>query len=184
MLAFALFIGLPILEIVLLVQAGIAFGFWWLLAWIFASAAIGIILVKRQGLAAVRQAQAAQAEGEIPVGPILTGIRLAFAGMFLIVPGFITDGMGLLLLLPWTGNTLGRVVAARVRMHSTWRGGPQHGPYGPSHAGDGQNVDIVDADFEVVSTSDPNRRDPPAKPPGKPPGKPPLIRDDNPWKKP
>ena len=94
MLAFALFIGLPILEIVLLVQAGIAFGFWWLLAWIFASAAIGIILVKRQGLAAVRQAQAAQAEGEIPVGAILTGIRLAFAGMFLIVPGFITDGMG------------------------------------------------------------------------------------------
>ena len=180
MLAFALFIGLPILEIVLLVQAGIAFGFWWLLAWIFVSAAIGIVMVQRQGLAAIRRAQEAQAEGEIPVGAILTGIRLAFAGVFMIIPGFVTDAMGLLLLLPWTGNTMGRVVAARVRMHSNWRGGPQHNPYGPNHGGNGQDVDIVDADYEVVSTNDPNRSDPPAKPPGKPP----LIRNDNPWQKP
>jgi UPF0716 protein FxsA len=170
MLAFVIFIGLPILEIVLLVQAGIAFGIGWLLAWIIVSAGIGIMLVRRQGFVALRRAQEAQANGEVPVGAILTGIRLAFAGVFLIVPGFITDVLGLLLLLPWTGDTLGRAMSARVRMHSTWRGAHREDEsYRPPG---GRDVEIVDADFEVVSTSEPGARKPPAN------------RKENPWHNP
>jgi UPF0716 protein FxsA len=173
MLAFALFFGLPILEIVLLVQAGILFGIWWLLAWILASALIGIVLVRRQGLAAIQQAQSASTDGEIPVGAILTGIRLAFAGIFLIVPGFITDALGLLLLLPWTGNSLGRVMTARVQMHSTWRG--SGAGYGDGGTGRRNDVDIVDADFEVVATKDTAAND---QTTGS------LVQgDNNPWQK-
>jgi len=172
MLPLLLFIGLPLAEIVLLVKAGDAFGFWWTIAWIFVSALVGIVLVRRQGLAAIARAQEAQEAGEIPVGAILTGIRLAFAGVFMIIPGFITDAMGLLLLLPWTGNALGRVMAARVHMRSTWTGGGRYGR-GPSSydAGDGETID---ADYQVVNPgSPPATTDPAAKPPAR--------RDGNPW---
>ena len=170
MLPLLLFVGLPILEIILLVKAGDAFGFWWTVAWIFTSAVVGIILVRQQGMAAIARAQQAQDAGEVPVGAILTGVRLAFAGVFMIIPGFITDAMGLLLLLPWTGNTLGRVVSARVHMHSNWRGG--------RWGGSGQNDpdgETIDAEYEVVK-------------PGKPRadgnnGQPPARRDDDPWRK-
>lgn len=184
MLALAVFVGLPILEIVLMVQAGIVFGIWWLLAWIFGSAIIGIVLIRRQGLVALRQAQASQDAGEVPMGAILTGIRLAFAGIFMILPGFVTDALGLFLLLPWTGDSLGRMMSARVRMRSSWMGGggpgSRHGPQPPPG-------ETIDAEYEVVKRGD----DPPKKPSSdsakisdnssnsgaKPPGR----RSDNPW---
>lgn len=174
MLPLLLFIGLPILEIILLIKAGDAFGFWWTVAWIFTSALIGIVLVRQQGLAAIARAQEAQEAGEVPVGAILTGIRLAFAGVFMIIPGFITDAFGLLLLLPWTGNALGQVMSARVRMHSTWMGSRGYGGRHPGHGPD--DGETIDAEYEVVQ-------------PGKPPakrgeGQPPARRDDNPWDKP
>tara|TARA_R110002074_G_scaffold170923_1_gene333246 strand:- start:85 stop:648 length:564 start_codon:yes stop_codon:yes gene_type:complete len=184
MLALAVFVGLPILEIVLLVQAGIVFGIWWLLAWIFISAGIGVVLIRGQGLAALRQAQLAQDAGEVPVGAILTGIRLAFAGLFMILPGFITDALGLLLLLPWTGDSLGRIVSARVRMHSTWVGG--RGTGGPHDPNRSPSAETIDAEYEVVPRDDDgqnqdgqnkNLSDEPRDPPAKPPAK----RDGNPW---
>ena len=175
MLPFFLFIGLPILEIVLLVMAGDALGLWWVVGWIFLSAMIGIILVRQQGLAAIARAQEAQDAGELPVGAILTGIRLAFAGVCMIVPGFITDAIGLLLLLPWTGDALGRVMAAKVRMHSTWTGG------GRTYSGSYRyppDDDTIDADYEVVNPGSP----PATTSPGSPP-EPPERPGRNPWQK-
>lgn len=179
MLPLLLFVGLPVLEIILLVKAGDAFGFWWTVAWIFTSALIGIVLVRQQGMAAIARAQEAQEAGEIPMGAILTGIRLAFAGIFMIIPGFITDAMGLLLLLPWTGNALGRVVAARVHMHSNWRG--RYGPGGHSSGHDPQQGETIDAEYEVVQSGKPPKSGP-QKSGGD--SQPPARRDDSPWQKP
>jgi len=174
MLPLLLFVGLPIVEIILLVKAGDAFGFWWTVAWIFTSALIGILFVPQQGITAIARAREAQDAGEIPMGAILTGIRLAFAGIFMIIPGFITDAMGLLLLLPWTGNALGRVVAARVYMHSTWRGGRGPGGHSPGH--DPRQGETIDAEYEVVQPADSSN--------SQKDGQPPTRRNDNPRHKP
>jgi UPF0716 protein FxsA len=160
MLPLLVFIGLPIAELILLIKAGEAFGFWWTVAWIFVSALIGITLVRHQGIAVIARARAAQEAGEVPVGAILSGVRLAFAGLFMIVPGFITDALGLLLLLPWTGNALGRTMSARVHLRSSWmgRGGGQES-YGQS------NGEIIDADYEVIRPAQPPAPDDAASPP-------------------
>lgn len=152
MLAFVFLVGLPIAELLLLIQAGAAFGFWPTVGVVVGTACLGIYLIRQQGLAAIRSAQQDRATGEIPVAAILTGIRLAFAGMLLIIPGFITDAIGLLLLVP---GVSGSVITAAERS-GTFRFA-QHRSYAARRHGHGQNDDIVDADYEVVS--DPNSQD-------------------------
>ena len=155
MLALVFLVGLPIVEVLLLIQAGAAFGFWPTVAAVLGTAFLGIYLIRQQGVTALRSAQEDRAAGEVPVAAILTGIRLAFAGLLMIIPGFITDAMGLLLLIP--GVSVG-VLNAAERSGSfrfAQARGRQHQHYGHAQGGD-----IVDADYEVVS--DPSAR--PAKP--------------------
>lgn len=157
MLALVFLVGLPIVELLLLIQAGAAFGFWPTVGVVVGTALLGIYLIRQQGMAAIRAAQVDRSTGEVPVGAILTGIRLAFAGILLILPGFITDAMGLLLLIPGVSNN---VISAAERT-GTFRFA-QRRTYGHPPYGRGQNSDIVDAEYEVVS--DPNA---PAKKPAK-----------------
>jgi UPF0716 protein FxsA len=145
MVAFILLIGLPIVEVLLLIKVGSWLGFWTTAALVIGSAALGMILIRQQGLAALRAAQQERASGEIPVSAILNGIRLAFAGMLLIVPGFLTDALGLLLLIPG--------VSSQVITATEWSGSfrfAERRRYG--RAGRGPTID---ADFEVVSDRKP-----------------------------
>jgi UPF0716 protein FxsA len=114
------------------------------------TAFLGVYLIRQQGIAAIRSAQEDRAAGEVPVAAILNGIRLAFAGILMIIPGFITDAMGLLLLIPGVSGSL--ISAAE------WSGSfrfAEGRAYQSRHYGRGHDGDIVDADYEVVS--DPNR---------------------------
>ncbi len=158
MLSLVFLVGLPIVELLLLIQAGAAFGFWPMVAAIVGTAFFGIYLIRQQGMSAIRAAQQERATGEVLVGAILTGIRLAFAGILLLIPGFITDAMSLLLLIP---GISGSVISV-----AEWSGGVRfaqgHRHHGP-HYGPGQSGYIVDANYEVVS--DPNA---PASNPPKP----------------
>ena len=149
MLALVFLVGLPIVELLLLIQAGAAFGFWPTVGVVVGTALLGMYMIRQQGMAAIRSAQQDRAAGEVPVGAILTGIRLAFAGILLILPGFMTDAMGFLLLVP--GVSTGMISAAE------WSGSfrfahTRPGRYGQH--GHGPGGDIVDADYEVVA--DPN----------------------------
>ncbi len=155
MLAFVFLVGLPIAELLLLILAGSAFGFWPTVGAVLGTALLGVYLIRQQGLAALRSAQEERVAGEVPVGAILDGIRLAFAGILLVIPGFITDGLGLLLLIPGMSSS---VISAAER-GGTFRFA-EHRSYRQSHYGRGHpGGDIVDADYEVVS--DPQA--PPAK---------------------
>lgn len=150
MLALVFFVGLPIVELLLLIQAGSAFGFWPTVAAVLGTAFLGVYLIRQQGIAAIRSAQEDRAAGEVPVAAILNGIRLAFAGILMIIPGFITDAMGLLLLIPGVSGSL--ISAAE------WSGSfrfAEGRAYQSRHYGHSRDGDIVDADYEVVS--DPNQ---------------------------
>jgi len=123
-------ITLGVLEIFVFVQVGQWIGYGPAILALIAISLFGAWLVKREGLGTWRRAQAQMRAGEIPAGEVVDGALIAGAGLLLIVPGFITDAIGLLLLLPplrwparkWvrthryvrTGNAVyGRVIEVR-----------------------------------------------------------------------
>lgn len=74
------------------------------------TAIIGLSLVRRQGLQTLAVAQAKAAQGESPAREMMAGLALLFAGVFLFVPGFISDLLGFALLLPGVRSVLGRLL--------------------------------------------------------------------------
>jgi len=92
---------LAVVEIMLFMWAGQFIGFWPTILLVLVSAFVGSFLVRAQGLRAWADFQRSAATGEGEVGlAIFTGICLLLAGAFLITPGFLTDTIGLLLLVP------------------------------------------------------------------------------------
>lgn len=97
---FVLFLLFPALELYLLVKLGGVIGALNTLAWVVASALIGIWAVRAQGQSALLKARAEMEAGRVPQTPFLDGLLLFLGGILLILPGFMTDAAGLLLLIP------------------------------------------------------------------------------------
>lgn len=95
-----LFIALPIIEIAVLIQLGGFLGLWPTLGLIILTALIGAILVRSQGVLTFLSVQQRLQRGEVPAQQIIEGMLLAVAGVLLLTPGLITDGIGMLVLLP------------------------------------------------------------------------------------
>lgn len=143
-----LFIAVPLIEIMLFIKIGGTIGMTMTVLVVIVTALIGTFMLRTQGLATMRGAQASMDEGELPVDPVIHGIFLLIAGAFLLTPGFLTDGIGFALFLPPLRLALGRkilsAVMARgsVNIHAsqqTWQtgghaGGRQGGP-GRAHPG-------------------------------------------------
>ena len=96
----ALFIGLPLLDTLLLVVFGRYLGFWTTIALVLISGFVGAGLAKRQGLNVWNGIQRDLAEGRVPAQGVLDAVIILVAGGMLAAPGFVTDILGLLLLLP------------------------------------------------------------------------------------
>jgi UPF0716 protein FxsA len=113
LLLLALFIVVPILEIYVIIQVGQAIGAWWTVALLIADSIAGTLLMKSQGRAAWRRFQLALAEGRMPAREVLDGVLVIFGGAFLVTPGFCSDIVGALLLLPPTRAVIRRVLVRR-----------------------------------------------------------------------
>ena len=105
------FIVLPILELYLLLAIGRQIGPLPTLAWVLVSGMVGASLSRRESRRVWRQSREAMARGQVPEEGILSGVLVLAGGVLLIIPGVITDVMGLLLLLP----PVRRLISARVR---------------------------------------------------------------------
>jgi len=103
-----IFIGVPILEIVVFIQAGDVIGLWPTIAAVVATAIIGGAIIRAQGLATMSRARRNLDQGQVPVQEVFTGICLLLAGALLMTPGFLTDSVGFLLLVPPIRRSLGR----------------------------------------------------------------------------
>lgn len=133
-----LFIIAPIIELFLLVKVGGIIGVLPTIALVLLTAIIGSQLVRRQGLGVMNRIRAAQARGETPALPMLDGAALLLAGLFLLTPGFISDALGFLLLIPKLRERLARTLVARVVIFSPGSGGGfGRGPFGGTSADDG-----------------------------------------------
>jgi UPF0716 protein FxsA len=113
LLLLALFVVVPILEIYVIIQVGQAIGALWTIALLIADSIAGSLLMKSQGRAAWRRFQTALAEGRMPAREVLDGVLVIFGGAFLLTPGFCSDIVGALLLLPPTRAVIRRLVARR-----------------------------------------------------------------------
>jgi len=100
LLLMLVFLGLPLLEIAVLIQVGQAIGFWPTLGLLVLSAAAGMIVIRQQGLSMVGRMFDSMSRGRFAVTSIVDSYAVIVAGCLLIVPGFITDALGLALLVP------------------------------------------------------------------------------------
>lgn len=96
----ALFIGLPILELAVLLKVHEAFHFWPTFLLILLTGVLGLTLVKQQGLSIIQKIQRELANGNLPTPQMMDGIMILIAGALLVTPGLITDTAGFLLLVP------------------------------------------------------------------------------------
>jgi len=105
---FALFLLLPLAELYLLIEVGSGIGGLATIALCLLTAAIGTILVRLQGMQTLIQAREMMNRGQPPAEPMLHGIMIAMSGLLLFLPGFVTDMVGFLLLIPPVRTLLSR----------------------------------------------------------------------------
>lgn len=97
-----LFILIPTLEIITLLLAGSYIGIGWTVALMFLTGIFGFLFAKRQGIQTLRRAQEQLNRGMMPGEELFNGICILAGAFFLLLPGFISDLAGLILLIPIT----------------------------------------------------------------------------------
>jgi UPF0716 protein FxsA len=107
-----LFIAVPIVELYVIIQVGQAIGVWPTLALLLADALLGSLLLRHQGRGAWRRFNAALAERRFPGQEVLDGLLIVIGGTLLLAPGFLTDIVGLVLLIPPTRAIVRRLLRA------------------------------------------------------------------------
>jgi UPF0716 protein FxsA len=123
LLLLLIFIVVPLAELYVIIQVGQAIGVLPTIAILLADSIIGSVLLRTQGRSAWRRFMAAVSEGRVPTREVLDGVLVIFGGAFLITPGFISDVIGILFLLPPTRSLARRLllrnVAARMAASAT-----------------------------------------------------------------
>lgn len=137
-----LFIGLPMVEIYVLIQVGHQIGALWTIVLLIAVAALGSALLRLQGLATLANVRAALARGELPTEAILEGLVLLVAGVLMVTPGFVTDIAGLLCLLPPLRRAIARALGAGLMMRVQRAPGSNGGAGAPSQ-------EVLEGDYRV-----------------------------------
>ena len=99
---FLLFIGLPALEIFLMIKVGGVVGAFNAVILIFLTAAIGIYFARLQGIQTLKSGMVNLYQNKLPIYELLSGASIAIAALLLIIPGFFTDFIGFLFLIPFT----------------------------------------------------------------------------------
>ena len=134
-------IGIPIIEIYLIIKVGGVVGAFNTIFLIFFTAITGVYFAKLAGLNAIRSGLNQLIKNEMPVYEIISGAALAFAALLLIIPGFLTDLFGFLLILPITRKFFVKLISSNLQRKK-----------------DGTNIkddaDIIEGSFEENKQED------------------------------
>lgn len=140
-----LLFGLPLLEIAGFVLVGNWLGLWPTLGLVVLSGISGVVLLRSQGLSLLREINEEGRQGRVPGQAIVSGAMIVVAAILLIIPGFVSDLVGIFLFLPavrrllW--NLIGRHVVVRTRFTDT-------GYTGGRSDGGTRTIDLDEDDFE------------------------------------
>src|ERR687892_821301 len=110
----ALFIVVPIVELYVILKVGDAIGAVWTILLLAADSVLGSVLLRSQGRTVWRRFNEALSAGRMPHREVMDGVFVIFGGAFLITPGFLTDIVGLTLLIPPTRAVVRRQVVRRL----------------------------------------------------------------------
>ena len=132
-------IGIPLIEIYLMIKIGGTIGAFNTIFLIFFTAVTGIFFARLEGLNTIRSGFGQLIRNEMPMYEIISGAAIAFAAFLLIIPGFLTDTFGFLLLIPITRKILLKNVFSKLKKNQT-------------------KSDIIEGDF-IEEDSDDNKKD-------------------------
>ncbi len=140
---FLLFLLVPLIEIALFIQVGGFIGLWWTLGIVILTAVLGAALVRSQGLAVLSQIGSSIGQMQDPTEPLAHGAMILFSGALLLTPGFFTDIVGFLLLVPGVRGWIFKQIRDRLQIvqHVDVRG-----PQG--------NSETIDGEFEEIDPQD------------------------------
>ena len=154
MWVFALFLAVPLIEIALFVTVGGWLTLWPTLAIVLGTGVLGVYMMRLQGLRAMSDMQNAMKKMQNPMSPIANSAMIMAAGVLLILPGFLTDTLGLLLLVPFVRHWVIGRFAGRMRVFTTtgpspdWRDGGQNQ----------YNDEAIDAEYSEIEPERPKLR--------------------------
>lgn len=171
MALFLLFLAVPLIEIALFIQLGSVLDLGWILLIVVLTALLGTWLVRQQGRGVLRQIMASAETLRDPTEPLAHGAMILFSGALLLTPGFFTDAVGFLLLIPAVREAVFVWLRKRVRVQTAsgdfgrYRPGPGPGlgprprprPERPNSATGRSGPTIIDADYTDVSPEKPER---------------------------
>ena len=141
---------IPLVEIGVFIEIGSVIGLWPTLGAIVLTAISGMALIRKQGLATLARAQNTFTAGQLPVRELFDGFCLLLAGAFLLTPGFVTDALGGLLLIPWLRDIIRTIVLPHfLDSRRVWMNGePPHG--NTSEPGD--KTVMIEGNYTVSSS--------------------------------
>ncbi len=148
------FIAVPLIEIGLFIKVGGWLTLWPTLGIVLATGMIGTILVRQQGLKVLGELRNSMSQMRDPLSPLAHGALIVLAGVLLLTPGFFTDAIGFLLLVPPVRQAIITYAAARVQVASFGPGGAQNAnPRGPSGAQSPRygDEDVIEAEYSDLS---------------------------------
>jgi len=137
---FLVLVGVPIIEIGLFIELGGLLGLWPTLAIVIITAFLGSVLLRTQGLSTLEELRRTAETGQSPAGPMAHGALILAAGLLLLTPGFFTDSIGFLLMVPAIRSLVIRWLVTRAQMKI----------YASAANSQQAPDDIIDADYEVV----------------------------------
>ena len=114
-----LILGIPIIEIYLFIKVGSQIGAFNTILLVFITAFFGVIYARYEGFNTLKSGMAQIVKNELPAYEIISGAALAFAALLLIFPGFATDLLGLLIILPFTRKLIFKKVSTKQRSNKT-----------------------------------------------------------------
>lgn len=116
-----LFVVVPLIELYLIIKVGGMIGALWTVVLVLLTAVIGVQLLRYQGFSTLNRARQSMQMGQLPAMEMLEGIALAVGGALLITPGFLTDTLGFLCLIPATRRAMIRWIMKNSRIHAGMR---------------------------------------------------------------
>ena len=124
-----LFIVVPIVELYCIIAVGERIGALWTVILVLLTAIIGVNLLRFQGMTTLARAQQNMAVGKMPAMEMMEGVALALAGVLLLTPGFITDAIGFLCLIPPSRRAIIRYLMSRSKGRGGFGGGFGNDPF-------------------------------------------------------
>jgi UPF0716 protein FxsA len=143
----AVFILVPLAELYVILRVGDAIGVGWTILLLVADSVLGSLLLRSQGRSVWRRFNATLTEGRMPHREVVDGVLIVFGGAFLLTPGFLTDIVGLLLLIPPTRALIRPLVMRRLGRRVSV--GVSGAPRRPQPGGPGFDVEGTASEHEA-----------------------------------